>query len=220
MKIYTSKLYQILHSITGVLSKINWMPLYAKFNNGRGYNLTEADHALLKEKLAGSYYIILTNRKTHLTTYLIGLLSFLKTGKWPEYSHALMNADSIVVADNWEEFKFMEATNAGVHYSKFMEVFDCDSVCLLKPKSLDSEEWNKVIDGLLEQNGKKYDDLFNLADDSHVSCVELVLAALRKNPNYEIDFATLEYQINNVGNLTPQMYKDCTDFEVVLEIKR
>ena len=196
------------------------MPLYAKFNNGRGYNITEADHELIKENLAGSYYIILTNRKTHLTTYLIGILSFLKTGKWPDYCHALMNADSIVDAGKWENFKFMEATNAGVHFSRFMEVFDCDSVCLLKPKSLDSTEWNSVIDGLLIQNGKQYDDLFNLADKSHVSCVELVLDALRDDPNYATDFSQLETSIQKVGNLTPQMYRDCPEFEIVLEIKR
>lgn len=217
---YTSKLYDILHSITRVLSRINWSPLYAKFNKGRGYNLTEEDHNIIKEKLAGSYYIILTNRKTHLTTYLIGILSFLKTGEWPQYGHVLMNADNILVADNWEQFKFQEATNSGVHFSKFLEVFDCDSVCLLKPISIDAVEWNYVIDGLLVQNGKQYDDLFDIVDETHVSCVELVLHALRKNPNYLNDFAMFEHMINDVGNLTPQMFRNCRDFEVVLEIKR
>ena len=217
---YTSKLYSILHSITRVLSKINWMPIYAKFNNGRGYNLTDADHAVIKEKLAGSYYVILTNRKTHLTTYLIGILSLLKTGRWPQYGHVLMNADNIVVADDWTKFKFQEATNSGVHFSEFLEVFNCDSVCLLKPRALDITEWNTVIDGLLIQNGKQYDDLFDLSDTSRVSCVELVLNALRASPNYLTDFAVFESQIRRVGNLTPQMYRDCGDFEVVLEIKR
>lgn len=217
---YTSKLYGILHSITHVLSEINWMPLYAKFNNGRGYNLTEEDHTIIKEKLAGSYYIILTNRKTHLTTYLIGILSFLKTGKWPQYGHVLMNADNILIANDWEKFKFEEATNAGVHFSSFLDVFNCDSVCLLKPKALDTTEWNDVIDGLLVQDGKQYDDLFNIADTSHVSCVELVLDALRADPEYPTDFAVFESTIKQVGNLTPQMYRDCSDFEVILELKR
>lgn len=196
------------------------MWLYALFNNGRGYKLTDQDFELLKEHLANNYYVILINRKTHLTTYLLGALSFIKTGKWPEYSHALMNADSLETAADWNEFKFVEATSIGVHFSKFMDVFNCDSVCLLKPKALDFQEWNDVIDGLLDQNGKQYDDLFDLSDTTYVSCVELVLDALRQDPDYQEDFSDLEKRINKVGNLTPQMYRDCSDFEVVLEIRR
>ena len=220
MSKYTSPFYRGWHRITSVISAISWMRIYSLFNGGRGYNLTDHDHEILKHYLAGSYYIILINRKTHLTTYLLGSLSFLKTGQWPKYSHALMNADAFEEVEDWDKFKFIEATSIGVHFSKFMEVFNCDSVCLLKPKSLTHSEWNDVIDGLLEQNGKQYDDLFDLSDTSYVSCVELVLDALRKDPDYNNDFAQLEAMINKVGNLTPQMYRDCSDFEVVLEIRR
>lgn len=217
---YTSIGYRLWHGITSVISKISWMRLYAIFNHGRQYKLTDADHQELKKILADSYYIILINRKTHLTTYLLGFLSLLKTGKLPKYSHALMNADSIETAQDWDHFKFVEATSIGVHFSKFLDVFNCDSVCLLKPKSLDHSEWNDVIDGLVAENGKEYDDLFDLIDTTHVSCVEVVLDALRKDPDYNKDFANLEAMINRVGTLTPQMYRDCSDFEVVLEIRR
>lgn len=220
MSVYTSLLYRGWHKITSVISGISWMGFYSLFNGGRGYNLTDHDHEMLRHYLAGSYYIILINRKTHLTTYLLGSLSLLKTRKWPQYSHALMNADAMEDVKDWDKFKFVEATSVGVHFSKFMEVFNCDSVCLLRPKNLSFSEWNAVIDGLLKQNGKQYDDLFDLTDSSYVSCVEVVLDALRQDPDYKDDFANLEKMIAEVGNLTPQMYRDCSDFEVVLEIKR
>ena len=217
---YNSKLYKTIDYIQGIFSAINWMPLYALFNKGKGYNLTEEDHSLLKEKLANSYYIILTYRKTHLTTYLLGILALIKTGKWPTYGHALMNVDSITSAGDWEKYKFEEAEHAGVVFSKFLDVFNCDRVCLLKPKSLNNDQWNNVIDGMLTQFGEPYDDLFDLSESQHVSCVELVLDALKKDSNYQIDFANLQSQIDKIGNLTPQMYRDCPDFEIVLEIKR
>lgn len=220
MSKYTSPLYRGWHRVTSVISEISWMGFYSLFNGGRGYNLTDHDHEVLKHYLAGSYYIILINRKTHLTTYLLGFLSLLKTGRWPQYSHALMNADAMVNVEDWDKFKFVEATSIGVHFSKFMEVFDCDSVCLLRPKNVTSEEWNAIIEGLLAQNGKQYDDLFDLSDDSYLSCVELVLEALRSSPNHQNDLANFEAMIAKVGNLTPQMYRDCDDFEVVLEIRR
>lgn len=220
MNKYTSPLYRAWHSITSIISDIEWMKLYAPFNKGRGFNLTDEDYATLKQHLAGSYYIILINRKTHLTTYLLGGLSRLKTGKWPQYSHVLMNVDAETEVKDWKAFKFMEATSVGVHYSTFDQVFNCDSVCLLKPKNLSKEEWNKVIEGLLQQDGFQYDDLFDLSDQSHVSCVELVLNALKDDPDYAADFPHLVEMIDNIGNLTPQMYRDCDDFEVALEIRR
>lgn len=196
------------------------MGLYALLHGGRRFALRDIDHDELKQKLADSYYIILIHRRTHLTTYLIGLLAFLKTWKWPRYSHVLMNADAYTEVSDWTKFKLVEATSIGVHFSRFDEIFDCDSVCLLRPKNLDREEWNKVVEGLLKQNGYKYDDLFDLSDKTHVSCVELVLNALKDAPDYTEDFPHLEGMIKDVGNLTPQMFRDCPDFEVILEIRR
>lgn len=220
MSIYDTQIYRWWHKLTSFISDIHWTKIYARFNGGRAYGLTPEDHQLIKEKLASSYYIILIHRKTHLTTYLIGVLAFLKTGKWPKYSHALMNADAYETVSDWDKFKLVEATSIGVHISRFGEVFDCDSVCLLRPRNMKKDDWNAVIEGLLSQNGYQYDDLFDLADKSRVSCVELVLNALKNDPNYTQNFPHLEEMIKNVGNLTPQMFRDCPDFQVSLEIKR
>jgi hypothetical protein len=218
-KFYNSSWYKLLHKSTKFLSGIEWKGLRALFNDGIYFDLKETDHEILREKLAGSYYIILTNRKCHLTSWLIGCLTFLKTKKWPSYSHVLMNCDLELDSKNWRNFKLIEATNSGVHYSTFMEVFDCDSVCLLEPTNITNEEWNAIIDALMIQNGYQYDDLFDLSDKTHVSCVELVLNALKASPNYNTNFNEFDCMINKVGNLTPQMYLDCKDFKKKIEIK-
>jgi hypothetical protein len=211
---------KILHFITRILSSITWNGIRALFNGGIYYKLTEEDHDKLRQLLAEGNFIILTYHATHLTSYLIAMLSFLKTRKSTEYVHALMNVDNIDDPNEWLHFKLMEATNAGVHYSSFLQTFDCDRVCILKPKGVTIEEWCKITEALLEQDGKQYDDLFDLSDNSKVSCVELCLVALRKDPHYNNEFKNFENMIKNFGNLTPQMFRDCDDFEVVLEIKR
>lgn len=217
MNKYTTWWFKGLRVITKFLSSIHWNGLRALFNDGVYYDLTEEDHDELRQLLAKDRYIILTYTKSHLTTPLIGILSWIKTRKWPGYVHALMNIDHEDDPKNWNQFRLMEATNSGVHWSSFMKVFDCDHVCLLKPKNISSDEWNAVMDGLLSENGKQYDDLFDLADAERVSCVEMCRHALQKNPNYAIDFANFEAMIQKVGNLTPQMFRECPDFEVVFE---
>ncbi len=217
MNKYTSWWFRGLRIITKFISSIHWKGLKALFNNGIYYELTEDDHGELQQLLAKDRYIILTYSKSHLTTPLIGAMTYIKTGVWPTYAHVLMNVDHIEEVENWRQFKLMEATNSGVHYSSFMKVFDCDHVCLLKPKNVSMDEWNDVMDGLLKQDGKEYDDLFDLASAERVSCVEMVRAALQSSLSYEQDFPEFEMMIQEVGNLTPQMFRDCGDFEVVFE---
>lgn len=221
MSKYATWWYRKWNGFTTWFSSVEWTRLVSKIRGGKpGFNLTEEDWAVLKEQLADGYYIILTRRKTHLTTYSIAVMTWLKSFKWPDYSHALMNLDLVDDPSQFMQFKLMEATSTGVHYSHFDEVFDCDYVCLLEPINMDHEEWKAVMVGLAEQLGKPYDNLFDVYDESRVSCVEMCLAALRDNPNYAHDFPNLEKMIKAVGNLTPQMYRDCKDFRVVLEIKR
>ena len=64
--------------------------------------------------------------------------------------------------------------------------------------------------------GRPYDDLFDLADDTHQSCVEVVLQAL-KAADYHNDFQHLEAMIRSKGNLVPEMYRLCPDFVVAFE---
>ena len=211
---------KILRFITGILSATTWNSVRALFNGGIYYSLTESDHDQLRHVLAKGNFIILTFHKTHLTSYLISLLTILKTRKIPKYVHTLMNVDNLDDPNDWEQFKLMEATNVGVHYSTFMQTFDCDRVCVLSPKGVTVEDWCKITEGLLEQDGKQYDDMFDLSDSSKVSCVELCLIALRKDPDYNDQFKSFEQMIKDFGNLTPQMFRDCPDFDVVLEIER
>lgn len=179
--------------------------------------ISENDKKILAEKLADDYYIILTGTNNHLSAIFVKILTFLKLGRWPKFTHALMNCDNIIDAKDTKSFKFVEATAVGVHYSTFDEVFKCDCVCLLSPKNISQEEWTTIIDALTIQNGKPYDDLFDLMDDSKVSCVELVLNALKES-NYEDNFANLEKMIKRRRNLLPIMFRDCPDFDITFEI--
>lgn len=198
------KLYNVLASLP---SKIVWR---------RHGKLTPAQKEEIARHLASGYYIILTGSTSHLSSVIVSLLSWIKTGVWARYSHALMNCDNITDPTDTGSFKFVEATASGVHYSTFDEVFECDNVCLLTPNTVSNEEWTKIIDALLKQRGKKYDDLFDLADSSRVSCVEVVLDAL-KAADYENDFKDLERLIKEEGNLVPQMYRTSKDFKVAYE---
>lgn len=221
MSKYGTWWYGKWEGFTTWFSGIEWTALKSKLRSGKpGYNLSEQDWETIKQHLADGYYIILTRRKTHLTTYSIMLMDWIKTGRVPEYAHALMNLDLVDAPDAFEQFKLMEATSKGVHYSPFHAVFDCDYVCLLQPLNVNASEWDAVMSGLATQLGKQYDNLFDIKDNSRVSCVEMVLDSLRASPNYEQDFKNLELMMEIVGNLTPQMLRDCPDFKVVLEIKR
>lgn len=207
MSKYDTLWYAIYNKIASIPSKISWR------KQGK---LTDEQKAQLSEHLATGYYIILTGSQSHLSSVIVSLLSWIKTGTWARYSHVLINCDNITDPADTGSFKFVEATSTGVHYSTFDEVFNCDSVCLLSPNSVSNEEWTKIIDGLLKQKGKKYDDLFDLSDSTRVSCVEVVLNAL-KAADYANDFRDLERLITEEGNLVPQMYRTSSDFKVLYE---
>jgi hypothetical protein len=179
--------------------------------------LTPDEKKQLIEMLAKDYYIILTGNNYYASSIAVKLFTRIKTGKWTKYSHVFMNCDYVDSPEDVFDFKFMEATSKGVHYSRFDEVFDCETICLLSPKNMSKTEWTKVIDKLVENNGKPYDDLFQLADDSRLSCVELVRNALKGDGQYDQNFSNLEYMIQKDGNLLPQMFKDCPDFLISYE---
>lgn len=207
MSKYSTLLYKIYHWIAMIPGKISW-------SKKTYITVTERDE--LARLLASGYYIILTGERHYLSSIVVSFLSWVKTGIWANYTHALMNCDNITDPADTASFKFVEATGVGVHYSTFDQVFKCDTVCLLTPNNIDNAEWTKIIDALLKQQGKPYDDLFDLADDTHVSCVELVLNALRA-VNYAEEFADLHRLIEKEKNLVPQMFRACTDFMVKYE---
>lgn len=216
---YNTWYLRVLGVFTRFFSLIHFNGLRALFNGGVYYSLKENDHDTLKKLLSSGYYVILTQRKSHLTTYLIGILSYIKTRKWPKYTHVLMNVDTVEDPDQWNKFRLMEATNSGVHWSTFMQVFDCDAVAILAPLNPDWN-WDKAVEALLKQNGLLYDDLFDINDTQRVSCVELIRNSLFSDPRYKEEFKEFEASIAKVGNLTPQMFRDCGDFRVVFEVSR
>jgi hypothetical protein len=207
MSKYSTLVYRLYHWVAMIPGKISW---------SKKTYITLSDKTELAGLLADGYYIILTGNKSHLSSVVVSFLTWIKTGVWANYTHALMNCDNITDPSDSKSFKFVEATATGVHYSTFEQVFECDTVCLLTPNNIDNAEWTRIIDALLQQQGKPYDDLFDLSDDTHVSCVELVLNAL-KAVNYEEKFADLNKLIEKEKNLVPQMFRNCTDFTVKCE---
>ena len=182
------QLYAIVKIVMDFFSSIKWPGIQALFNKGVYWSLTEQDQDDLRDLLKPNYYFIVTRRKCHLTTYLITIASLFTTGKPSHYSHALMNLDDGKATKD-SEYKLIESTAIGVHYSTFMQVFDCDSVALLTPRGITSEDWVKILDKALSDYGKPYDDLFDVTQDQRLSCVELCRNALQALPDYATRFA-------------------------------
>lgn len=217
---YSSWTYKALTFVFSIFSNIRWERLQAVINGGIYYRLKEEDHDKIRALLEPGYYFILTRRRCHLTTYLIAIASFIATGKVAHYAHVLMNVDDGNIKND-NDFKLIEATAKGVHYSTFMQVFDCDSVAILRPKNMNVDEWTQTLDHAIGEIGKEYDNLFDILDDTKVSCVEMCRQALQAEPNYVQDFSQFEKMIKANGNqLTPQMLYDCPDFEIVFEVRR
>ena len=195
--------------IVQFFGKIHWRPRNL---------LQENEHKQIKEFLTPNYYVILTRRNNHLSTYMIAFANFFLTGKFSYWSHALMNLEDEVKTD--DDFMLIEAIGKGVTTSHFNDVFDVNGVVLLKPKNISIEKWTAILDEARENLGKPYDNLFDLKSDKAMSCVELVRDALQADPDYATNFAEFERMIKERKNLTPQMFYDCPDFEVVYEIRR
>lgn len=183
----------------------------------RETSLSDKNKDMIAKLLANGYYIILTGNDSHLSSKVVGFLTWIKTRKWPKYTHVLMNCDNITDYSQRAMFKFVEATSKGVSYASFNEVFDCDRVCLMSPKFVSNSEWTNVIDELIKNVGKPYDDLFDIMDSSRMSCVEVVWDALKKS-DYENDFRDLRWLINYEGNLVPEMFRYCKDFVPIIEV--
>lgn len=216
---YDTPLYKLWHKIVVFGTKINWCRLSAFIKGGQYWSLTEEDHEYLRTALRDNYFIIGVSSNCKLSTQFVKLLSKIKGSDRVDYSHVLMNTEDETAADKGQ-FKLIEATIKNVHYSSFMEVFSCDNVVLLKPKNMTLEDWTAALDAAVKMYGTPYDDVYNLLDATHVSCVEFVWEALKKVPDYELKFPHLVSMIAEVGNLTPQMLRDCEDFSVHWEVRR
>lgn len=204
------KARQAMEWIVQKIGKIQWKQTHA---------ITDEDKQAVHRLLADGYYIVLTRRSNHFSTYAISFANFVLTRKFSFYSHSLMNLEDEV--QNVDDFRLIEAVGKGTQYSTFDQVFGTvDAVALLKPKAVTVDEWTIMMEKLKGEIGKPYDTLFDLKSDAALSCVELVRVALQSDPDYSTKYAAFEAMINKSKNLTPQMYFDCPDFEVVYTVKR
>ena len=218
----------ILQFFSGVIkgmAEVTWCSWKALFNHGVYWKLREEDHNELRRKLSSGYYVILTAGHPALSGPAVKLATRIKNGYWPTFTHALMNVDNEDDPLASHRFKLVESIERGVTYNTFMRVFDCDVVALLRPKGFTEEQWERALERAKADVGKPYDTLFDLVDDTKMSCVELVRDALKGSfdteEQYKEHFKHFESMIEeNDGDLIPEMYYRCEDFEVHLYIDR
>lgn len=187
--------------------------------------ISAADQDTIRGMIKKDYYVVLTRRKNHLSTYFTNFADWFLSGKWGYWAHALMNLEDEVKSDadfrlaKFDTRELIEATGSGVHVTPFEQVFDVHSVALLVPKNIEPARWTELVDLARAQIGKPYDSLFNILDDSSLSCVEFVRRVLQGLPDYQEKFAAFEALIKKNKNLSPQMIYDCGDFDVVFEAR-
>lgn len=199
--------------------QIFFVELLATVHWKQKHRLSDDNRKSLSDMLTKDYYIIATRRDNQLTTFFINLGHFCLTGNWGYYSHVLMNLEDEVKDPS--DFRLIEATGKGIHFSSFDEVFDGTyAVALVKPKHITLEEWTAALDNSTTYLGRPYDNLFDLKSDLEINCVELIRLALVNVPEYKTKFAEFEKMIEKKKKLTPDMFAECPDFEVVFRIKR
>lgn len=199
---------------------VSWfLPFLSKIHWHLFKRVTEDELQKIHELMTPHYYVVLTRRKNHLSTWMVQIAHLFLTGRWGYWSHVLMNLEDEVTGRG--DHRMVEAIGTGIVVTPFEEVFNCSSVMLLKPKGISLDEFTKAMDEAAKGYlGRPYDNLFDLKNDNALSCVELVRAVLKKSvPDYDSRFSDLERMIAKYKNLDPQMFADCTDFEVVYETK-
>lgn len=199
--------------VMDTIPKIKWNKIRRKL----GWKPSgEIWQKLLCDSLDKGYYIILTEDRGALSSWGVKLLHFCLTFTWPRYTHALVNVEETTAT----KYLFMEAINKGVWFADFNEVFNCDSIVFLSPIWYTQEEFDATVADVYAEIGKDYDIKFNYDDETNRSCVEIARQRMMTLPGYFEKMRRFEYLIKCEKNLTPQMFRDCPDFQVVLEIKR
>lgn len=182
--------------------------------------IPEEDRVELRKMFADDYYIVATRRDNFLSSWFMNLGHFLLTGRWGYWTHVLMNTEDEVDSDS--DFRFIEATGKGTHYSTLEDVLDgVEAVALIRPTNMTTDEWTLCLDRAKFFLGRPYDNLFDLVNDQEINCVELIRNALMSLPDYHTRFANFEALIKKKkGKLTPTMFAECPDFKVVWLVKR
>jgi len=200
--------------VLNILGKVTWEGLFATFHNGKKFLLSKEEWKQIEDILEKNSCIILTRRNSHLSTYGTSLAHYIKTGSWGYYGHALVNIEK-----DDEPFKMIEATGVGTHWTSFDAVFNCDSACLLIPKGLTLQDWKEMFDNAVTILGVPYDSLFDFANASKLSCIEVVYLLLQKAAPESPSFIALDAMLKKYGCLTPEMLYDTKAFDIVLEIR-
>lgn len=209
----------MLTFIVQLIGKVKWEGL-KRILTGRRYNLTLEDWSRIKEILKEGNMVVLTYRKAHLSTYSTRLAELFINGKWGCWSHVLVSLDNEGKALPFYHTNFIEAIGKGVVVSNWFDVFNCDGVCILKPKWYSFEDLEGGEVEVIDELGKKYDTKLDPESEESRACVEIGRELLAHLPDYKNKMRVFEYMIQTKKYLTPDMFRDCPDFEVVLEIKR
>jgi len=206
-----------LKYVMNFFSEVNWDFLYRKKKLADPL-LTAEEIVALKKVLDQDYYIICSVHYTHLSYWLISIAQKIKRGTWAKWGHVFMNYDY----DKTDKPMFCEATGRiGVRVIGFEELMAGDGFVLLKPKNLDLDKFTSVIDAGLKKNiGKPYDDLFDMQNQTRLSCVELVLVVLEQIPGYKDFFKKFFTMQKTIKTITPDSYPDCGDFEELCSVRR
>jgi hypothetical protein len=192
-----------------IIGLLTW-DLVRSILTGKTFNITFWEYTKFQSLCDKSPYILVTRKKSHLTTYLISLGNFILVGKLGYWSHAaLVNKEEVY-----------EALGSGVQKNSLMYALQSDSAALLLPKGISVEDWSKVLLEAKENIGRKYDAGFDLSSDDKLSCIEYVWDALREVPNHMERWPNFMGMVLLKGNVTPQMLYDSGDFDVVLEIRK
>lgn len=205
---------KILEKIIKLIGRVDFSSI-KYFFTGTYYDLSKDDIKACALFLCENRCFGLLRRKTHLSSFFVSLSHWFLTGRWGYWSHVWANADD---KEKPLDLEIVEAIGKGVVKSSFWDVFSCDSICLLRPKKLSDDEWEKVNMVIHSFVGLGYDEFFNLKNANELSCVELLYAGIRSvNP---MALPGLTRMIARYGNITPDMVYGCGDFEICIEIRR
>lgn len=194
---------------------VRWEWLIRIYKNPSYISLSDKEE--IKKLIQEENYIFLTFDPYSFSGMFVIFGTLVKTGRIPEYTHALINLD----LDPEDEYEFVEATSLGVNPSSFEYALGkAKKVCILRFKNYQTNVIKLGVEHVRKNIGKGYDFGFNLSDSSKMTCVELVWDLIKTFPDYEEKCKFLKFLIEYEGQLTPQMFRDCPDLEVVLEIKK
>ncbi|MGZ3773028.1 MAG: hypothetical protein ACXVCN_04925 [Bdellovibrio sp.] len=211
---------KFMGQLVDFFGRIQWESI-KRFLTGRRFNLTVDDWYKIADILDKEHCVIATRRNAHLSTYMILFADWIMRPRWGigYWSHICLNKTT-GQGFNFSGVKVLQAVGSGAKLSSFKEVFDCDAVVLLRPRGYTAEDMKLVIAEMEKNIGKPYDNFGNLSDESAVNCVEDVYDGLNETPQYKQDLPRFAAMVDKYKTISPQMFYDCGDFEIVLEIRR